>query len=127
MVTSYIAAAVKAKVTLTETHKMGGDCLNCGCVPSKALIQSSRLANQMSHGDHYGLSAVALEFSFRKVMARVHEVISTVAAHDSVARYTELGVQVLQGHARIVDPWTVEVKLTDGGTQRLSTRSNAIL
>ncbi|MDD4942043.1 bifunctional TVP38/TMEM64 family protein/FAD-dependent oxidoreductase [Rhodoferax sp.] len=126
LVTSYIAAAVKAKVTLVEAHKMGGDCLNYGCVPSKALIKSSRVAHQMRHAENYGLSATAPQFSFKKVMARVHEVIATVAPHDSVARYTELGVEVLQGYATIVDPWTVEIKLNHGGTQRLTTRSIVI-
>ena len=126
LVSAYIAAAVKAKVTLIETHKMGGDCLNYGCVPSKALIRSAKLAQQMRHGEHYGLSSTQPEFSFRKVMARVHEVIRTVAPHDSVERYTGLGVEVLQGHARIADPWTVEIKLNDGTTQRLTTRSIVI-
>ncbi len=126
LVTSYIAAAVKAKVTLVEAHKMGGDCLNYGCVPSKALIKSSRIANQMRHGEAYGLRAVEPKFSFGKVMARVHEVIATVAPHDSVDRYTELGVEVLAGHARIVDPWTVEIRLDSGATQRLTTRSIVI-
>jgi pyruvate/2-oxoglutarate dehydrogenase complex dihydrolipoamide dehydrogenase (E3) component/uncharacterized membrane protein YdjX (TVP38/TMEM64 family) len=130
LVTSYIAAAVKAKVTLVEAHKMGGDCLNYGCVPSKALIKSARIANQMRHAEHYGLQAVAPAFSFRQVMARVHEVIGAVAPHDSVERYTALGVEVLQGHARIIDPWTVEVTLNDGQpgqrVQRLTTRSIVI-
>lgn len=126
LVSAYIAAAVKAKVTLIETHKMGGDCLNYGCVPSKALIKSAKLASQMRHGDHYGLSSTQPEFSFRKVMARVHKVISEVAPHDSAERYTSLGVEVLQGYARITDPWTVEIKLQDGSTQRLTTRSIVI-
>lgn len=126
LVTSYIAAAVKAKVTLVEAHKMGGDCLNYGCVPSKALIKSARVANQMRHAENYGLTAAEPRFSFSKVMARVHEVIATVAPHDSVERYTELGVEVLEGYARIVDPWTVEIKLNSGGTQRLTTRSIVI-
>jgi pyruvate/2-oxoglutarate dehydrogenase complex dihydrolipoamide dehydrogenase (E3) component/uncharacterized membrane protein YdjX (TVP38/TMEM64 family) len=126
LVTAYIAASVKAKVTLIEGHRMGGDCLNYGCVPSKALIKSAKLAHQMRLADHYGLTAAAPDFSFRRVMTRVQEVIQTVAPHDSVERYTELGVDVLQGHARIVDPWTVEVKLNDGGTQRLTTRSIVI-
>ena len=126
LVTSYIAAAVKARVTLVEAHKMGGDCLNYGCVPSKALIKSSRIANQMRHGEHYGLSAVEPKFSFSKVMARVHAVIAAVAPHDSVERYTALGVEVLEGYARIVDPWTVEIKLNNGGSQRLTTRSIVI-
>ncbi|MDI1246892.1 MAG: FAD-dependent oxidoreductase, partial [Rhodoferax sp.] len=126
LVTSYIAAAVKAKVTLVEAHKMGGDCLNYGCVPSKALIKSSRIAHQMRHAENYGLSATDPQFSFRKVMARVHEVIAAVAPHDSVARYTGLGVEVLEGYAKIIDPWTVEIKLHSGATQRLSTRSIVI-
>jgi len=126
LVTSYIAAAVKAKVTLVEAHKMGGDCLNYGCVPSKALIKSSRIAHQMRHAENYGLSATDPQFSFKKVMARVHEVIATVAPHDSVARYTELGVEVLEGYATIVDPWTVEIKLNKGSTQRLTTRAIVI-
>ena len=126
LVASYIAAAVKARVTLVEVHKMGGDCLNYGCVPSKALIKASRVANQMRHGQDHGLNTVQPEFSFRKVMARVHQVIADVAPHDSVQRYTELGVEVLAGHARIVDPWTVEIKLNSGATQRLSTRAIVI-
>lgn len=126
LVTSYIAATVKAKVTLVEAHKMGGDCLNYGCVPSKALIKSAKLAHQMRHADHYGLEAATPAFSFRQVMARVHRVINEIAPHDSVERYTGLGVEVLQGRAKIVDPWTVEVTLNDGGIQRLTTRSIVI-
>jgi len=123
LVSSYIAAAVKAKVTLIEAHKMGGDCLNYGCVPSKALIKSARVAHQMQQADRYGLEAAEPRFSFRKVMARVHEVIRQVEPHDSVERYTELGVEVLQGYATLVDPWTVEVRLADGSRQRLTARS----
>ena len=126
LVSAYIAAAVKAKVTLIEAHKMGGDCLNYGCVPSKAIIKSARLAQQIRHADNYGLEAGEPRFSFRKVMARVHEVIRKVEPHDSVERYTKLGVEVLQGYARVVDPWTVEVKLNDGGVQRITTRSIVI-
>ncbi|MDP3669052.1 MAG: FAD-dependent oxidoreductase [Telluria sp.] len=131
LVSAYIGAAVKAKVTLIEAHKMGGDCLNYGCVPSKALIKSARVAHQMRHGEYYGLTATEPDFSFRKVMERVHQIIRAVAPHDSVERYTGLGVEVLQGYARIVDPWTVEVTLNDGGEgdnkiQRLTTRSIVI-
>lgn len=126
LVAAYIGAAVKAKVTLIEAHKMGGDCLNYGCVPSKALIKSARVAQTMRHAEHYGLTSIEPEFSFRKVMARVHKIISTVAPHDSIERYTSLGVEVLQGYARIVDPWTVEVNLNTGATQRLTTRSIVI-
>ena len=126
LVTAYIGAAVKAKVTLIEAHKMGGDCLNYGCVPSKTLIKSARLTHQMSHGGNYGLKAIVPEFSFSKVMARVHEVIRTVAPHDSIERYTKLGVEVLEGYACIKDPWTVEIKLHNGDIQRLTTRNIVI-
>lgn len=126
LVASYIAATVKAKVTLVEANEMGGDCLNYGCVPSKALIRSAKLAHQMRHGDNYGLSAATPAFSFRTVMDRVHEVIKAIAPHDSVERYTELGVEVVRGYARIVDPWTVSIELNDGGVKRLTTRSIVI-
>lgn len=126
LVSAYIGAAVKAKVTLIEAHKMGGDCLNYGCVPSKALIKSARVAHQMRHGEHYGLENVNPTFSFRKVMERVHDIVRTVEPHDSVERYTSLGVEVLQGYARILDPWTVEVVLNTGEKHRLSTRSIVI-
>ncbi|MDP2255240.1 MAG: FAD-dependent oxidoreductase [Polaromonas sp.] len=126
LVSAYIAAVVKAKVTLVEAHKMGGDCLNYGCVPSKALIRSAKLAHQMQHGANYGLTDSTPSFSFKAVMQRVHDVISAIAPHDSVERYTGLGVEVLQGHARIVNPWTVEIALNGGGTQLLTTRSIVI-
>ncbi|MFD1008032.1 FAD-dependent oxidoreductase [Oceanisphaera ostreae] len=123
LVSSYIAAAVKAKVTLIEADKMGGDCLNTGCVPSKALIRSAKLAHQMRHAAHYGLTSTPPEFSFKHVMQRVQAVIRKIEPHDSVERYTKLGVDVLQGHGKLIDPWTVEVTLTNGTTQRLTARS----
>ena len=126
LVTSYIAAAVKAKVTLVEAHKMGGDCLNYGCVPSKALIKSAKVAQLIRHADHYGLKASQPEFSFSEVMARINDVIKKIEPHDSIERYTKLGVEVLQGYGRIVNPWTVEVKNEHGVTQRLTTRSIVI-
>ena len=138
LVSAYIAAAVKAKVTLVEAHKMGGDCLNYGCVPSKALIKSAKLAHQMRHADRYGLDSglrISDEgyspISFKKVMQRVHEVIAAIAPHDSVERYAGLGVEVLQGYARIMNPWTVEITLNSAaGTApevvRLTTRAIVI-
>ncbi|MCZ8016385.1 MAG: FAD-dependent oxidoreductase [Limnobacter sp.] len=126
LVSSYIAAAVKAKVTLIEAHKMGGDCLNFGCVPSKALIKSAKLAHQMRHADQYGLHAATPSFSFKAVMARVHDIIKAIEPHDSVERYTGLGVDVVQGYATIVDPWTVEIKHNTGETSRLTARSIVI-
>ena len=126
LVSAYIAAVVKAKVTLIEANKMGGDCLNYGCVPSKALIRSAKLASQMKHGANYGLSDSTPDFSFRAVMQRIQAVIRAIEPHDSVERYTGLGVEVLQGYARIVNPWTVEITLNAGGIQRLTTRSIVI-
>jgi pyruvate/2-oxoglutarate dehydrogenase complex dihydrolipoamide dehydrogenase (E3) component/uncharacterized membrane protein YdjX (TVP38/TMEM64 family) len=126
LVSAYIAAAVKAKVTLIEAHKMGGDCLNYGCVPSKALIKSAKLAHQMRHGSHYGLNDATPTFSFKSVMQRIHDVIKAIEPHDSVERYTGLGVEVLQGYAKLVNPWTVEIALNGGGTQRLTARSIVI-
>ena len=123
LVSSYIAAATKAKITLVEAHKMGGDCLNYGCVPSKALIKSARQAHQMRHADRYGLEAVAPKVPFASVMARVHQVIADIAPHDSVERYTDLGVEVLQGTATLIDPWTVEIALQDGSIRRVTTRA----
>ena len=126
LVSAYIAAVVKARVTLIEAHKMGGDCLNYGCIPSKALIRSAKLASQMKHGANYGLSDSTPDFSFRAVMQRIKAVIRAIEPHDSVERYTGLGVEVLQGYARIVNPWTVEITLNAGGIQRLTTRSIVI-
>ena len=126
LVTAYIGAAVKAKVTLIEAHKMGGDCLNYGCVPSKALIKSAKLAHQMRHASSVGLSDTEPAFSFKAVMQRVHNVIASIEPHDSVARYTGLGVEVLQGYGKLVNPWTVEVALNGGQVQRLTARSIVI-
>jgi pyruvate/2-oxoglutarate dehydrogenase complex dihydrolipoamide dehydrogenase (E3) component/uncharacterized membrane protein YdjX (TVP38/TMEM64 family) len=123
LVSSYIAATVKARVTLVEASKMGGDCLNYGCVPSKALIKSAKVAAQMRHADAYGLHPSEPRFSFKAVMQRVHDIIAAIEPNDSVERYTALGVDVVQGYATIVDPWTVEIARNDGGIQRLTTRS----
>lgn len=123
LVSSYIAATVRAKVTLIETHKMGGDCLNYGCVPSKAIIKSAKIAEQFRHAEHYGLNNHNPTFSFKKVMQRVHDVVAQVEPHDSIERYTRLGVEVKTGYATIIDPWTVEIKTQDGTTERLTTRS----
>jgi pyruvate/2-oxoglutarate dehydrogenase complex dihydrolipoamide dehydrogenase (E3) component/uncharacterized membrane protein YdjX (TVP38/TMEM64 family) len=126
LVTAYIAAAVKAKVTLVERHRMGGDCLNTGCVPSKALIKSARVLATMRRAADYGLKQAHPEFDFSKVMERVQRVVQTVEPHDSVERYTALGVECLQGEAKIASPWEVEVKLAGGETRGLTTRSIVI-
>lgn len=126
LVSSYIAATVRAKVTLIETHKMGGDCLNYGCVPSKALIKSAKVAHQFRYAENYGLDSQNPTFSFKKVMQRVQDVIAQVEPHDSIERYTNLGVEVKTGYATIIDPWTIEIKAHDGSTERLTTRSMVI-
>ena len=126
LVSAYIAAAVKAKVTLIEGHKMGGDCLNFGCVPSKALIRSAKMAQQLKKAHELGVADAAGRVDFAAIMQRVHSVIRDIEPHDSVERYTKLGVEVLQGHGRITSPWTVDVTLADGSTQTLTTMSIVI-
>jgi dihydrolipoamide dehydrogenase len=108
LVSSLIAATVKAKVTLIEKHQMGGDCLNTGCVPSKALIRSAKASYTINNSEDYGIKANG-EVDFAAVMSRVHNIIKTIEPHDSVERYTSLGVDCEQGEARIISPWEVEV------------------
>jgi pyruvate/2-oxoglutarate dehydrogenase complex dihydrolipoamide dehydrogenase (E3) component/uncharacterized membrane protein YdjX (TVP38/TMEM64 family) len=126
LVTAYIAAVAKAKVTLVEKHKLGGDCLNTGCVPSKALIRSAKLLSHMRRAREFGIREASAEFDFAEVMERVQRIIKTVEPHDSVERYTELGVDVIQGAAKIVSPWEVDIARSDGAVQRLTTRSIVI-
>ena len=109
LVTSYIASAVKARVALIEKHRMGGDCLNTGCVPSKALIRSAKILSYVKRARDFGLKKAEIEFEFSDVMARVKRVIAKVEPHDSVERYTKLGVQCLRGEAKILDPFRVSV------------------
>lgn len=126
LVTSYIAAAVKAKVTLVERHKMGGDCLNTGCVPSKALIRSAKFLRQVEKAKSLGIREASATFEFAEVMERVQRVIKTVEPHDSIERYTGLGVEVKEGSAKILSPWEVEIKLNNGQTETLSTKNIVI-
>jgi pyruvate/2-oxoglutarate dehydrogenase complex dihydrolipoamide dehydrogenase (E3) component/uncharacterized membrane protein YdjX (TVP38/TMEM64 family) len=109
LVTAYIAAAVKAKVTLIEKNKMGGDCLNYGCVPSKALLRSAKLLSHIARSSEFGIHSASAEFDFAAVMERVQQVIRDIEPHDSIERYSGLGVDVVQGEARVTSPWTVEV------------------
>ena len=125
LVSAYIAAAVKAKVTLIEKHRMGGDCLNTGCVPSKALIKSARLLAQIRRAREFGIRSASAEFDFADVMERVQRVMKAVEPHDSAERYRGLGVECLEGEARITSPWTVEVR-TASGIQTLTTRAIVI-
>ena len=121
LVTSYVAATTRAKVTLIEGYKMGGDCLNFGCVPSKALLRSAAFLQQARQASGLGIARVTVDYNFGDVMARVHRIINTVEPHDSVERYTKLGVEVIHGNARITSPWTVEVN-----GQTVSTRAIVI-
>jgi pyruvate/2-oxoglutarate dehydrogenase complex dihydrolipoamide dehydrogenase (E3) component/uncharacterized membrane protein YdjX (TVP38/TMEM64 family) len=125
LVSAYIAAAVKAKVTLVERHRMGGDCLNTGCVPSKALIRTTRFLADVARAQRLGMRSAVADFDFGEVMERVQRVVRTVEPHDSVERYTGLGVDVVIGEARITSPWTVEIA-TGEGTRSLSTRAIVI-
>lgn len=121
LVSSYIAAAVKAKVTLVEKHKMGGDCLNTGCVPSKALIKAARTVNDIHKAKDLGIHVAEPTIDFPAVMERVRQVIRDIEPHDSVERYSSLGVDCLQGEAKIISPWEVSV---DGKT--ITTRNIVI-
>ena len=118
LVSAYIAATVKARVGLVEKGAMGGDCLNTGCVPSKTLLRTARLLAEGRESQRYGVRAMTAEFDFADAMARVQQVIARIAPHDSIERYTGLGVEVITGEARVVSPWEVEV-----GGQRLTARS----
>ena len=129
LVTAYIAAAVKAKVTLVEKHRMGGDCLNTGCVPSKALIRSAKLISHVRRAKEFGIKQASVTYNFADVMERVQRVVKAVEPHDSVARYSALGVECLQGEAKIVSPWEVEIRSgegTEARVQRLTTRAIVI-
>ena len=118
LVASYIAAAVKAKVTLIEKHKMGGDCLNTGCVPSKALLRTAKFLSHVKRAPEFGVHSATADFDFAQVMDRVQNVIQQIEPHDSAERYTRLGVECLQGEAKITSPYTVEIN-----GQTLTTRS----
>jgi pyruvate/2-oxoglutarate dehydrogenase complex dihydrolipoamide dehydrogenase (E3) component/uncharacterized membrane protein YdjX (TVP38/TMEM64 family) len=125
LVTAYIGAAVKASVTLIEKERMGGDCLNTGCVPSKSLIKSARVMHQTANLPRYGIRAVETEPDFSAVMDRVHRIIKQIEPHDSVERYRSLGVDCRIGAARLISPWEVEIK-NNGKAERLTTRSIVI-
>lgn len=121
LVAAYTGAMVKAAVTLIEKERMGGDCLNTGCVPSKALIRSAKLLSQIKRAPEFGIQSASADFDFAGVMDRVQRVIRTVAPHDSVERYTKLGVECIEGEAKITSPWTVAV-----GGRMITTRAIVI-
>jgi dihydrolipoamide dehydrogenase len=109
LVTSYIASTVKAKVALIEKHKMGGDCLNYGCVPSKAIISSAKKVHLSKKGKDFGLKKVEIEFDFLDIMNRVSNIIKTIEPNDSIERYSKLGVDCITGRAKILSPYEIEV------------------
>ncbi|MEM1141116.1 MAG: FAD-dependent oxidoreductase [Pseudomonadota bacterium] len=121
LVASLIAATIKAKVTLIERHKMGGDCLNTGCVPSKSILRSAHVADEMRRAPEFGLAPVEVAVDFPHVMERVQQKIAAIEPHDSVERFTSLGVDCVSGNARIVSPWEVEVN-----GERITTRTIVI-
>jgi len=125
LVSAYIAAATKAKVALIEKHKMGGDCLNTGCVPSKALIRSAKLLSHIARSKEFGVEKASASFNFADVMERVARVVKTVEPHDSIERYSSLGVECVTGTAKITSPWTVDV-MTAAGKRTLTTKNIVI-
>ncbi|MDT8992501.1 FAD-dependent oxidoreductase [Curvibacter sp. APW13] len=133
LVSAYMGAALKAKVTLVEAQALGGDCLHTGCVPSKALLRCARAADQARHASRYGIDSWSrneytgqVPISFPKVMAYVQQAVAAIAPHDSIERYTALGVEVLQGQARLRTPWAVDIRRADGSVQTLTARSIVI-
>ncbi len=122
LVSSYIAAIAQAKVSLIEAHAMGGDCLNTGCVPSKALLKSAKVAKSAHDSARYGVNVTDVTVDFPAVMRRLQQVITDIKPHDSVERFTSLGVDCIKGYARFVDPWTVEID----SDQRLTSKSFVI-
>lgn len=123
LVSAYIGAAIKAKVILIEQAEMGGDCLNRGCIPSKSLVASAKFLHTVKRSAEYGIHSASVEFDFADIMQRVHSIIAAIAPHDSVQRYTSLGVKVIQGHAEITSPHSVLVHESTGKKRPLTARS----
>ena len=118
LVSAYIGATVRAKVALVEKNRMGGDCLNTGCVPSKALIQTARVMADARDSQRYGIRRMQTEMDFGEVMTRIRQAIARIKPHDSVERYESMGVDVIEDEARLVSPWEVQV-----GDRRISARA----
>ena len=125
LVTSYIGAATKGKVALIEKHKMGGDCLNTGCVPSKALIRSAKFMADVKKCQSLGFKNAQVEFDFADVMERVQRVVKTVEPHDSIERYSQLGVECITGEAKIISPYEVQVNGTTLTTKNIVVATGA--
>ena len=123
LVSALIAATVKARVALIERHRMGGDCLNTGCVPSKSLLRSAKMLSYMARAEEYGLRRVRAKFDFAQVMERVQRVIKAIEPHDSVERYSELGVDCIMGEAKLLSPYLVQVRDADGKERKIAARN----
>jgi dihydrolipoamide dehydrogenase len=121
LVSSLIAATVNAKVTLIEKHKMGGDCLNTGCVPSKALIKSAKVASLIKRSSEFGINTPEINVDFPAVMDRVQSIINKIEPHDSIERFESLGVECIKGEAKIVSPWSVSIN------EKILTTKNIII
>jgi pyruvate/2-oxoglutarate dehydrogenase complex dihydrolipoamide dehydrogenase (E3) component len=129
LVTAAGTAGLGGRVALVEKHRMGGDCLNTGCVPSKALIASARAAHTIRHASRWGLRDTEPDLDFAAVMDRVRERRATIAPHDSEERFQSLGVDVFRGAARFVSPHEVavgELRLR-GASMVIATGSRAAL
>ena len=118
LVSSIIFAGGRGKVVLIEQGKMGGDCLNTGCIPSKSLIRTSRLMFDISHASEFGIEVGDREVNFREVIERIKKVIKSIEPHDSIERLTSLGVECIGGSARIESPYLVSVN-----DKKISTRT----
>ena len=126
LVSSYIAAIAQANVSLIEAHAMGGDCLNTGCVPSKALLKSAKVAKSAKDSARFGINVDTVTVDFPMVMERLRQVITDIEPHDSVERFTGLGVDCIKGYARFVDPWTVEITSAEGAKRQLTSKAFVI-
>ncbi|HED13968.1 MAG TPA: FAD-binding protein, partial [Gammaproteobacteria bacterium] len=125
LICAYLAALMGSRVALVERHRMGGDCLNTGCVPSKSLISTTRFLAACRDSTRLGVRKAQVEWDFGEIMQRIKEVIQTIAPHDSVERYTDLGVDVIQGDARVLSANRVEVDGQTYTTRRLIIASGA--
>src|SRR5436190_2990195 len=109
LVTAACTAGLGGRVALIERNKMGGDCLNFGCVPSKALISSARLADRFRRAEEWGLRTLEPQIDFERVFARMRERRAKIAPNDSQERFESLGVDVFRGEAKFISPHEIEV------------------
>ncbi len=126
LVSAYMGAQMRAKTTLIEAHEMGGDCLNTGCIPSKTLIKSANIAAKMQNAAPYGIKSQSAEIDLPTLSNRIQSVIKSIAPNDSVERYSKMGVDVVKGRGRLIDPWRVEITPNDGKPYQLTTKSIVI-